>query len=87
MNTIENACNAVHIMKAHGWRSAEVVSSGYHLPRAAIIFNRLPITWRTHVAPPLEPQPQGRIAAKNLVEVLKTVHYLIYSGWAERCEL
>ena len=25
-NTIQNACYAVRIMKAHGWRSAEVVS-------------------------------------------------------------
>ena len=33
-DTIQNACYSVRIMKAHGWRSAEVVSSASHLPRA-----------------------------------------------------
>ena len=56
MDTIQNACYAVRIMKAHGWRSAEVVSSASHLPRAGIIFSELPLEWRTHAAPPLEPE-------------------------------
>ena len=86
MNTIENACFSVRIMKAHRWRSAEVVSSDYHLPRAAMIFNRQPLEWRTHPAPPLEPRSPLWAAAKNLVETLKTVRYLIYSSWAERCQ-
>ena len=42
-DTIQNACFAARIMKAHGWTSAEVVSSPSHLPRAALIFSRLPI--------------------------------------------
>ena len=54
-DTIQNACYSVRIMKAHGWRSAEVVSSEAHLPRTAIIFNGLPVEWRTHAAPPLTP--------------------------------
>jgi len=41
-DTIQNACYAARIMKAHGWRSAEVVSSAIHLPRAALIFSQLP---------------------------------------------
>lgn len=40
-DTIQNACYSVRIMKAHGWRSAEVVSTAYHLPRAALIFGAL----------------------------------------------
>lgn len=51
-DTIQNACYAVRIMEAHGWTSAEVVSSPSHLPRAALIFSHLPIEWRTHAAPP-----------------------------------
>ena len=43
-DTIHNACYSARIMKAHGWRSAEVVSTDWHLPRAGIIFDALPIS-------------------------------------------
>jgi uncharacterized SAM-binding protein YcdF (DUF218 family) len=56
MDTIQNACYSVRIMQAHGWRSAEVVSSASHLPRAGLIFTRHPLEWRSHAAPSLEPQ-------------------------------
>jgi uncharacterized SAM-binding protein YcdF (DUF218 family) len=86
-DTIENACYAERIMKAHGWRSAEVISRASHLPRAGIIFNRLPLEWRTHAAPQLEPEPTGYAEAATFVEDLKTVRYLIWTRWTERCEL
>jgi uncharacterized SAM-binding protein YcdF (DUF218 family) len=85
-DTIQNACYAVRIMKAHGWRSAEVVSSGYHLPRAAIIFGQTPIQWRMHAAPPLAPQSGLNSAWLSGSETLKTVRYLVYADWADRCE-
>jgi uncharacterized SAM-binding protein YcdF (DUF218 family) len=85
-NTIQNACFAVRIMKAHGWRSAEVVSSAYHLPRAGLIFSQLPLEWRTHSAPPLVPKPAASQAAANAVEVLKTARYLVWARWVEGCE-
>jgi uncharacterized SAM-binding protein YcdF (DUF218 family) len=55
-NTIQNIFYSAQIMYAHGWMSAEVVSSGYHLGRAALIlatFNRRQpaLAWRTHAAP------------------------------------
>jgi uncharacterized SAM-binding protein YcdF (DUF218 family) len=86
-DTIENACYAVRIMKAHGWQSAEVVSSAYHLPRAAMIFGRLPLEWRTHASPELEPDSGMTAAVVTAIETLKTVRYLVYSKWAEKCEL
>lgn len=86
MDTIQNACYAVRIMKTHGWRSAEVVSSASHLPRAAIIFNRLPVEWRTHAAPPVEPESAFSSTLTASVEVLKTLRYLTYANWAEHCE-
>lgn len=49
-NTIQNAYYSVQIMKVHGWRSAEVVSSASHLPRASLIFARFPIQYRMHGA-------------------------------------
>ena len=56
-NTIQNIFYSAEIMHAHGWASAEVVSSRYHLGRAALIlasFNRrqpaLAFAWRTHPA-------------------------------------
>ena len=85
-DTIENGCDAVRMMKAHGWGSAEVVSSAAHLPRAGIIFNRLRLGWRTHAAPSLEPESAVDRGAAAALEDLKTLHYLVYARWAERCE-
>lgn len=85
-DTIQNACYATRIMKAHDWASAEVVSSPSHLPRAALIFSKLPIAWRTHPAPPLEPaSPASRRLAAAL-ETLKTVRYLVWAQWREQCQ-
>jgi uncharacterized SAM-binding protein YcdF (DUF218 family) len=50
-NTIQNAYYSVRMMQARGWRSAEVVSSPSHLPRASLIFRHFPIEWRMHAAP------------------------------------
>jgi len=85
-DTIENACYAERIMKAHGWRSAEAVSSASHLPRAGIIFNNLPLEWRAHAAPQLGPRPAAYLGAAASVEAFKTVRYLIWTRWTERCE-
>jgi uncharacterized SAM-binding protein YcdF (DUF218 family) len=90
MDTIQNACYAERIMKAHGWRSAEVVSSASHLPRTGIIFSELPLEWRTHAAPPLEPEfaPESVAYpwAAASMETVKTVRYLLWSRWRERCQ-
>ena len=85
-DTIQNACYAVRIMKAHGWRSAEVVSSASHLPRAGIIFSGLPLAWCTHAAPPLEPESAAHQWVAEAVEDLKTMRYLVWTRWSERCE-
>jgi uncharacterized SAM-binding protein YcdF (DUF218 family) len=84
-NTIENACYAERIMKAHGWQSAEVVSSAYHLPRASLIFDALPIQWRTHAAPPIEPHSMAYGWAQDALEDMKAARYLFWSRWSEGC--
>lgn len=84
-DTIQNACFSTRIMKAHGWQSAEVVSSASHLPRAGLIFSRLPIAWRTHPAPSLEPESGVSHFGASAFEIPKTVRYLVYADWAERC--
>lgn len=84
-DTIQNACYSVRMMKQHGWSSAEVISSTYHLPRAGILFSRLPIEWHTHAAPPLEPDSAAMRWAINTVETVKTARYLVYTSWAESC--
>ncbi len=86
-DTIENACDSVRMMRSHGWRSAEVISSPSHLARAGMIFSRLPLEWRIHAAPELEPARPGAETAATMVEILKTVHYLVWSRQMERCEL
>jgi uncharacterized SAM-binding protein YcdF (DUF218 family) len=50
-DTIQNAYYSVKIMQAHGWHSAEIVSSPSHLRRASLIFAHFPIAWRMHAAP------------------------------------
>jgi uncharacterized SAM-binding protein YcdF (DUF218 family) len=53
-DTIQNIWYSRAIMEAHGWRSAEVVSSPSHLPRAALILEHYTganaFAWRTHAA-------------------------------------
>jgi uncharacterized SAM-binding protein YcdF (DUF218 family) len=85
LDTIQNACYSVRIMKAHGWRSAEVISSISHLRRSGLIFSRLPIDWRVHGAPSLEPAISSPGQTVDGLEVLKTLRYLVYAQWAERC--
>jgi len=85
-DTIHNACYAVRIMKAHGWGSAEVISSAAHLPRAGLIFSRFPIEWRTHPAPSLEPGSATERAESAAMEALKTVRYLVWTRQNERCQ-
>lgn len=87
MNTIENACNSVHIMRSHGWESAEVITSPNHLPRAAMIFGRLPIKFRMDKAPAAGPEPGWLTADTTVMEILKTVHYLFWSRQTEPCAL
>jgi uncharacterized SAM-binding protein YcdF (DUF218 family) len=84
-DTIQNACYSERIMRAHGWHSAEIISSAYHLPRTAIIFGRTSLDWRTHAAPSLQPDSAGSGTASAL-EILKTIRYLVYANWAEACE-
>jgi uncharacterized SAM-binding protein YcdF (DUF218 family) len=82
-DTIHNACYSARIMQSHGWHSAEVISSAYQLPRAAMIFSHTSLDWRMHAAPPLQP---GESNPRSLVEILKTMRYLLYASWAERCQ-
>jgi len=86
MDTIQNACYSVRIMKQHGWRSAEVVSSPSHLPRAGLIFSRLPVEWRTHAAPLPVAEYAGEEGLAGAMEILKTARYLLWAKWVERCE-
>ena len=86
LDTIQNACYSERIMQNHGWHSAEVVSSDFHLPRAAMILTRLPLQWRLHAAPPLEPVSALRAAFYGAFETLKTVRYLVWARELERCE-
>ncbi|HEY1896171.1 MAG TPA: YdcF family protein [Terracidiphilus sp.] len=85
LDTIQNACYSERLMKAHGWRSAEVISNKSHLPRAGLIFSRLPIEWRTHAAPSLEPDIASPVRFAVGLETLKTLRYLVFAQWAERC--
>lgn len=86
-DTMQNACYSTRILRHHGWHSAEIISNQSHLPRAALIFNALPLAWRTHAAPPLTPEASTIESAAQPVELLKTLHYLLWSRWSEPCNL
>jgi uncharacterized SAM-binding protein YcdF (DUF218 family) len=87
VDTIQNACYSVRIMKSHGWHSAEVVSSASHLPRAALIFERMPVDWRVHAAPSLRPRYGRRFGViATSLETLKTVRYLVWASHTEQCQ-
>jgi uncharacterized SAM-binding protein YcdF (DUF218 family) len=51
MDTIQNIYYSDRIMKAHGWTSAEVISSPSHLPRTGLILEHYSFAWRTHASP------------------------------------
>lgn len=88
-STMENACFAVKAMKARRWASAEVISNGWQLGRAGLIFSRLPIAWRVHAAPPVEPVTGWFEDARGIEETLKTVRYLVWArpmGQWDQCD-
>lgn len=84
-DTIENACYSERLMQTHGWHSAEIVSSAYHLPRVGMIFSRTSLMWRAHAAPAFQPG-ESDSTADAVMETLKTVRYLVYASWAEGCK-
>ncbi len=86
-DTIENACDSLRIMRRHGWESAEVISSASHLPRTGLILSRLPMKWRTHAAPALEPEGPWMQAAMTVLETMKTVRYLVWARQMDGCSL
>ena len=85
-DTIQNGCYSMQIMESHGWHSAEGISSASHLPRAGVIFNQLPLEWRTHAAPPVQHEFPLVSEYAVALETLKTVRYLLWAGRTERCE-
>ncbi len=86
-NTIENTCDSLRIMRSHGWASAEVISSASQRPRAGLILSRLPLEWRVRAAPALEPEGAWTRARWEVLEIAKTVHYLVWSRQTEPCVL
>lgn len=78
-DTIQNIYYSDKIMEAHGWHSAEVISSPYHLARAALILSRYPqLKWETRAAH--WPPTYGSLKRLDLDwrEALLTLHIRIY---------
>jgi uncharacterized SAM-binding protein YcdF (DUF218 family) len=87
MDTVQNACYSTRIMQQHGWRSAEIISSSAHLPRTSMIFSHMPLEWRTHAAPSLQPSSAAVSSLFSSLEVLKTARYLVWAQWRQDCQL
>jgi len=82
-NTIQNASYSYALMRQHGWNSAEIISGSVHLPRAALIFDRLPIEWRIHAVPLLYHQSVWSRRKSLELEYLKISYYLLWSRWTQ----
>ena len=67
-NTVQNIFYSQRVMAAHGWSSAEVVSSPSHLPRTALILKNFSMQWSTHPAPWPPEYTFGERAAHYIVE-------------------
>jgi uncharacterized SAM-binding protein YcdF (DUF218 family) len=87
LDTMQNTCNSLRIMRLHGWESAEVVSSPSHLPRTGLILSRLPLKWRTHASHALEPEGPWMQAVVTALEIAKTARYLVWTRQTEKCEV
>ena len=88
LDTMQNACYSARMLHERGLHSAEIVSSPTHMPRAAMIFARLPadlaLEWRVHPATN-DLTPAVEDSAAGIVEVLKTARYLVWARWTESC--
>ena len=71
-NTIENVFYAHRIMDQRGWKTAEVVSSPSHLPRASLILEHYGFGWRTQPAQWPPEYSAQRIAPYYLHEAMGT---------------
>lgn len=72
LDTIQNIAYSTQIMRAHGWQSAEVVTSAAHVRRASLILlsSPIPIHWHMQASP--WPREYGAldIAARYAFEAL-----------------
>lgn len=71
-NTVQNIFYSHQIMEAHGWRTAEVVSSPSHLPRTGLILEHWKFGWRTHASRWPPEYERKRIAPYYVYEALGT---------------
>jgi uncharacterized SAM-binding protein YcdF (DUF218 family) len=83
-NTIQNVYYSSQIMRAHGWHTAEVISSHAHIPRAAMIladFDRrqpsLAFHWSTRIAPWPQELNILHIYAIDALEASRCLYYRI----------
>ena len=85
-NTIQNVFYAHRIMEQHGWKSAEVVSSPSHLPRASLILEHYGFGWRTQAAHWPPEYGAQRIAPYYMYEAMGTT-VLRWFGFGENAFL
>jgi uncharacterized SAM-binding protein YcdF (DUF218 family) len=83
-DTIQNAYYSWQIMQARGWKSAEIVSSASHLPRASLIYQRFPIAYKMHAAP--DPREYGPLYtyAAYLYEARNTARIRLFGFKSNR---
>lgn len=78
-NTIENIWFSNEILRSHGWRSVEVVSSPSHLPRASLILELYPeLHWETHAAQWPPEFLRGRIRTIYWQEALECLRLRVF---------
>ncbi len=75
-NTVDEALLMRHVLTAEGVRRATIVTSGYHAPRATVIFWMVFLGSGIEVSvisPPGSPPPTGKRFARETLKFLPTV--------------
>ena len=93
-NTRENAVNTAAIVKAHGWRTGLLVTSGTHMPRALAAFQKMgislvPAATDIYAGPPqfdslLDLLPDAKALANTTLAIKEMIGLGVYRfrGWA-----
>lgn len=80
--TVENVADSAEIIRLHGWRRVEVISSPEHLHRAAYLMQRTPFLWRVHGAP-TPGRSRLQIAGAYAEEAIGTTAFRVFGTRAE----
>lgn len=81
-NTFENGVYCGRLMRENGWRNVLIVTDGFHLPRALLVFRCLGLRVRGEGVPRPATMPRSRWTRHYAIEMLRLMRsaYLFSRG-------